>query len=137
MDDKGVFLWPTDAPSMPMNRLAWMLLALAMVLAAGVAITYCRTLVRRLEPLVIYHRVARAVGLSLIEQHQLWRIARRTGLTSPLTLLLSATTLEHHAEQYLLALPPKQAAAARERVRQIGARLFDATDGAGTKTGVA
>lgn len=53
------------------------------------------------RPLLTFHRFARQLGLSWMDQWLLWRIAHQQHLPSPLTLILSPLTLRHHAAVFL------------------------------------
>jgi len=77
------------------------------------------------RPINVFKRVARKVGLHPADQHLLMRIARHQNLPSPLTLLLSATTLRHHAHFYAEAQPARQRPQIMGRIAAIRRDLFD------------
>ncbi len=53
------------------------------------------------HPLLIFSTTAQLVGLSYRNQWTLLRLAHHQSLSSPLTLMLSADTFDHHAKPYL------------------------------------
>ena len=52
-------------------------------------------------PHATFHRLARAMGLSLGQRLRLWWVARRRGLPSPIALMLCPATFDHHVGGYL------------------------------------
>jgi len=76
------------------------------------------------QPINVFKRVAKRVGLHPADQHLLMRIARHQNLPSPLTLLLSATTLRHHAHYFAEAQPPRQRPQIMGRIAVIRRDLF-------------
>jgi len=76
------------------------------------------------NPLLVFIRIAGVVGLSYRDQWLLWRIARRTSLASPLSLLLSPGTFESHAKAYLQHLPGWRLTGTRQRAKAIRSTLF-------------
>jgi hypothetical protein len=78
----------------------------------------------RSTPLRTFHHAAQTVGLGLSDQWLLARIARSERLISPLTLLLSSATLDHHARRYLDTLSPRRRGRFQARIDQIGGMLF-------------
>ncbi len=77
----------------------------------------------RAEPITLFVRVAGQLGLGWADCWVLWRIARQAGLASPLTLLLSGSTLIHHAGHCAEQLPTDRAQRLVRRARAIGRRL--------------
>lgn len=78
----------------------WVLIAagLLMLVMAGLSLrVWWQTRHERSSPLSVFNKVAGDCGLTPGERLMLWRIARRRGLASPLTLMVSPTTLRHHA----------------------------------------
>lgn len=105
----------------------WLLIAVGLVLfAIGVVSlrTWWKTRHLRSSPLLVFNRVAAACGLSLGDRVLLWRIARQQALPTPLTLLLSPTTLRHHARAYADARGFAGRAALMQRVATLRRRLF-------------
>jgi len=76
------------------------------------------------RPINVFKRVAKRVGIHPADQHLLMRIARHQNLPSPLTLLLSATTLRHHAHYYAEAQPARQRTQIMSRIAAIRRDLF-------------
>jgi hypothetical protein len=76
------------------------------------------------SPAVIFHRLGDHVGLSLQDQWLLLRISRQQALPTPITLMLSGTTLDHHARAYIDRLPPRSRDAARTRIKKIALKIF-------------
>ncbi len=127
-------LWPTPRFAMPDSRAApvdpgeiskyfneramWdgaqpLLLSIACFLM-GAGVLYAVWLYRHRDrhplPHATFHRLARAMGLSLGQRLRLWWVARRRGLPSPITLMLCPATFDHHVGGYLgrTALPTRQ-----------------------------
>ncbi len=73
----------------------------------------------RPRPIRIFLRTARGAGLAAADLWLLYRIARRRGLPSPLTLLLSPATLGHHAQLYCSGASPRRQARVMGRVAKI------------------
>lgn len=53
------------------------------------------------HPLLVFSNTAQAIGLSYRQQWTLFWLARHQSLASPLTLILSPATFDHHAKIYL------------------------------------
>lgn len=84
------------------------------VLIAGIAIIRQIHLQRlHSHPLRTFRLVASNLGLTLSDQWLLVRVAGRSKLKSPITLLLSPTTFTHHASVFVTPLT----GAKRERVQ--------------------
>ena len=86
-----------------MIPLEWIAIASGLVIVVISTISWYRrhkTRHLRSHPSAVFRRAAREARLSFSQQMLLWRIARQQALPTPLTLLLSATTLRHHASAY-------------------------------------
>lgn len=75
-------------------------------------------------PSHLFRKMARELRLGLLDQWLLLRICREQQLPSPLTLLLSRTTLLHYARQYSQHLTPLRAPMAMARAQRIVDMLF-------------
>lgn len=93
----------------------WLLYQLAML-----ALAVHRSM-KRIGP---YWRVAGAAGLSVVQRWHLLCIARRSGLSTPLSLMLSSGTLYHHARLYEQSLDDRRAERMRGAVRRIAVCLY-------------
>jgi hypothetical protein len=78
----------------------------------------------RSTPLAIFNRIAGELGLTLSEQWLLLRVARHQRLPTPLTLLLSHATLEHHVSAFLEPMSRPRRELLTERFARIRKRLF-------------
>lgn len=78
----------------------------------------------RPAPMLVFRRVAEAVGLDLGEQWLLVRIAKARKLPTPLTLLLSEGTLVHHAVAWADTLGPRRQRDAMIRIDALRQKLF-------------
>jgi hypothetical protein len=78
----------------------------------------------RSTPMAIFHRIAGHLHLNLQQQWLLLRIARQQTLPSPLTLMLSSATLEHHASQYAKQMPQRRRSEFNARITAIRSTLF-------------
>lgn len=76
------------------------------------------------KPLRVFHHLANELGLHLADQWLLVRISRQQLLPSPLTLVLSSSTLRHHGEQFALTLPGRKQSRVMLHVAGIDAALF-------------
>ena len=111
------------------HDLPWelLLVGLGATLIAIVAITLRRWWLARQDdpsPLVLYSAIARKAGLGWADRFVLWRIARATGLATPIALLLARGALRHHAGLFATRLGPRSAERFRARMNQIEAELF-------------
>lgn len=71
-----------------------------------------------------FHRIAKQIGVSLGDQWLLFRISQRQSLATPLTLMLSRGTLQHHGKEYLAHLGPRRRARVGARIRGLETLLF-------------
>ena len=79
----------------------------------------------RSEPILTFRYIAKEVGLTMREQVLLIRIAHRLGLASPLTLILSQGTLEHHVELYARQKHPMRQKQVYSQAKKLSKRLFE------------
>ncbi|MEX2212558.1 MAG: hypothetical protein WD768_00425 [Phycisphaeraceae bacterium] len=77
-------------------------------------------------PMSVFRALARQLRVSLFDRLLLMRVARRQELPSPLTLLLSARTIRHHARAFAAPMHRYRAAALMLRVARLRRRLFPA-----------
>lgn len=94
---RDVAWWP-EGPTLPLAPLVWGMRLMGGALLVYLGYVAWRRVRVRVLPLTAYNRVARRMGLGPAERWVLWRAAKAEGLASPLTLLVCAATLEHHAE---------------------------------------
>jgi hypothetical protein len=110
--DQTVLIWPTRV--FPNTASLYFMVGLVTAVAVIIAIWWLGRRVRRwrsrLVPVVEFWRLGGRLGLSPIDRWRLIRIARRGGLSSPIALLLSPSTLRHHA-QACYAVPADHARA--------------------------
>lgn len=111
------------------HDLPWelLLVGLGATLIAIVAITMRRWWLERQDdpsPLVLYSAIARKAGLGWADRFVLWRIARVTGLPTPIALLLSRGALRHYAKAYTRHRSPRSAERVQKRLADIEATLF-------------
>ena len=114
----------TSGPTLPMQWLGWTALTVAIALLGLLAVAYFRRTVRRLEPLAVFRRIACGLDLSVPQQWRLMHIARQQKLSSPLTLLLSPATFNHHAEHYLQQIKPRRVAPLRTQLDQLRQHIY-------------
>lgn len=81
----------------------------------------------RSAPRRIYRQVIGDFGFTHSEKRLLVRIARQQQLPTPLTLLLSATTFEHHVGDYARATDPRPRAKFDARVERVREIIFGVT----------
>jgi hypothetical protein len=105
----------------------WMLIlagALVALFIAMRALRWARERRLRSRPMRVFHHLAGELGLRLADQWLLVRIARQQALPSPLTLILSSSTLRHHGERFALTLKPRRQAQVMLHVTGIDGTLF-------------
>ena len=85
---------------------------------------YLRETRRRYRPMGVFMKVGKSMGLGLLDRLWLVRVAKREGLVSPLTLLMSPATLSHHTNRYLKRLSTSEASHMSYRLRMIQDQLF-------------
>ena len=73
-------VWWSDGPSLPMQQLGWMMLMLGGAMGIAFSITGTRHLARRLQPLLVFRRIAASLNLAPAQQWRLYRIARQQHL---------------------------------------------------------
>lgn len=118
--------WPTGGTSMPLKWL-WVIGGmLVLFVAIRLGMRYFRVARRRLEPIRVFSQLAGGLGLSVEQRWVLWRVARATGLTSPITLLVCSDTLDWHGRRYVSTLSAGAARSAERQLERIAARLFTA-----------
>ena len=121
-EDGSLPFWP-DGQSMPVIWIIGMATVLMAMLFVWRAIVVYRRLETRSGPTRHFIQVARHVGLAWPEMMTLRRIARIEGLTTPLTLLVCSSTLNHHAESAANKLPARKAKPLRRHVASVMERL--------------
>ncbi|MHC4994534.1 MAG: hypothetical protein ACYTGQ_05710 [Planctomycetota bacterium] len=118
------FEWATPWEELRFDLLGYLLMALSLLLLGRLLWVWRIRVFRWMEPWRLYARVSRELGLSVADRWRLWRVARREGLCSPITLLLSEATLRHHAERYLDGMGARNAEVERRQVEALSERLF-------------
>jgi hypothetical protein len=78
----------------------------------------------RSKPMLIFHQIARETGVGPKDEWLLIKVARQQVLPTPLALLLSPGTFDHHVRRYLLTVSPKRLPQVSERLGQLGRFLF-------------
>jgi len=100
---------PREISSYLTQRAVWdgaqpLLLSLACFLL-GTGLLYALWLYRHRDrhplPHMTFHRLGRAMGLSLGQRLRLWWVARARRLPTPITLMLCPATYDHHVAAYL------------------------------------
>ena len=94
------------------------------LLVAARAFRWIRERHLRSKPLRVFHHLANELGLHLADQWLLVRISRQQLLPSPLTLILSSSTLRHHGEQFALTLSSRKQSRVMLHIAGIDAVLF-------------
>lgn len=127
---KDVEWWP-EGPALPLAPLVWGMRLVGAAMIAYIGYVAWRRFEVRLSPLRAFVRVAGRMGLGWHDRWVLWRAAKVEGLASPLTLLVCAATLEHHAES-IIRRGEQVGGAAMKKARRLSGgvlavrrRLFD------------
>ncbi|MDH3584126.1 MAG: hypothetical protein OER86_07915 [Phycisphaerae bacterium] len=115
---------PEGYSSIPLRPLVYLLVALALALLAHLSQAWFRHLLRRTRPVRLFMRVSGELGLGPMQQYQIWRLARQQGLATPLTLLLSPGTFDHHLGRSLTGRPLFRGPRWRVRLEAIRRQLF-------------
>lgn len=115
----------SEGSNIPIEVFYWMFGVLLALLALRYAVIGYRRLRRRTGPIVLYHAIGRDLGINASDRWWLFGIARRAGLASPLTLLMSAATLDHHVERELESAPARRRRQTRNRSERLRAKLFE------------
>lgn len=105
----------------------WLLIAAGGMLLLLSGLSIARWYKHRDEysnPLLVYLGVSRLVGLSYRDQWLLMRIARNGSLVSPLTLMLSPATFQHHAQPYINTRSTHRQQALKRRTQALHDTLF-------------
>jgi hypothetical protein len=114
--------WPQSSAE-DMRWIGYVLGALALALLGRAAWRYAQIVSERTRPWRLFMQVAMAGGLSVGECHRLRKLAKARRLSSPLTLLMSGATLEHHVAAYTAKMSASHAAAVRKGFEGIQARF--------------
>lgn len=127
-------VWWQTTKWTPESDINWLLAAVGAVLLATALKAIWRRRRQASAPGRLFASVAAHIGLTRDDRRLLEAVARSAGLSSPISLLLSAGTLNHHSQRYLSQISPSQEAKVRARVGAIRVRLFeDETDTEPTK----
>jgi len=105
----------------------WLLIAAGMVLLLLSALSIANWWKHRGEnahPLLVFSNTAQIVGLSYRQRWALLKVARNQSLASPLTLMLCATTFDHHVRGYLESCLSLRRESARRQLQDIRVALF-------------
>ncbi len=105
----------------------WIMIAagLLLIVMAGMGLhRFWRTRDQRSAPLLVFHRLARRLGVGLRGQWLMYRIARQQALPTPITLMLCPATFRHHAGAYIATAGPQRGPALRRRADALATELF-------------
>ena len=97
--------------------------SLCLLLLFLILMRYYKDLRRRYRPMSLFMQVSKSLGLGLLDRLWLIRVARQQGLISPLVLLMSPATLDHHAERFMASLSSSEARHMARRLQMIRSRL--------------
>lgn len=105
----------------------WLLIAVGAMLLLLSVLSIARWWKHRNEharPLRVFMTASRMAGLGYADRWMLFLVARHQSLESPLTLLLSPGTFDHHIKAYLNSRPGWRREAVRRRSQSIRGSLF-------------
>lgn len=105
----------------------WLLIAAGAVLLLLSCISIARWWKHRDQhshPLLVFFGTARLAGLGITDRWVLVRIARQQSLSSPLTLMLSPATFDHHVKAFLASCPGWQRERTQRRAHTIRQTLY-------------
>lgn len=106
------------------NSLIYPIMILAVVFIGVGGWRWRQTRHLRSKPLLTFHQLATSLGVTLGDQWFLARIARRSGLPTPLTLMLCPATMRHHAAQFVQHASPQRRAKVMARTSGIEHHIF-------------
>jgi len=111
------------------SKFAWVSLALGACLVLGIIAGLCarpwlQRWQQRLIPLRTFRQLADEFGISTRDQALLIQIAKQQSLPSPLTLILSGATLNHHVQRYIQTLSPSDLNKITRHVTVLARDLF-------------
>jgi hypothetical protein len=124
-------VWQTN---LALDFLVHVAIAVALMVAMRMGWQWWLARRRRMEPVHVFEEIALGAGLDAKDQKLLMTIARMEGLTSPITLMLSPATLDHHARQATAKMSKGQAESAQPELRRIARVLFDVAGETGQMT---
>lgn len=104
--------------------LAYIFVGLAVLIVGRLVWAGLKTVWKHGGPMRRYMQIGGEAGLTTADRWWLWCVARRCGLSTPLTLLTCRATLRHHAQKFLEMLPRYHAARLQARLDRIDRRLF-------------
>lgn len=114
--------WPDGGSSLPLELVGYAAAAIGAVALGWLTWVYARWGWQRTAPLRLFIRIGAELRLNRMQLWWLWRVARHQGLSSPITLLLSRATHDHHVHQFVQdrpgfdGQPPAPLAAVREQL---------------------
>ncbi len=106
----------------------WILIAAGAIIVLLTGLSIARWWKHRDEhshPLLVFSTTAGFAGLSYRQQWALLLLAHQQALASPLTLMMSPGTFDHHAKAYLESRLTFRREPVRRQLNQIRAHLFD------------
>ena len=117
--------WITD--SEPLMSPMWALVAIAVVLVILLIVKLVermRNKDRKDGPLLVFHQVAKQLGVDISTQWLLIRVAQQQNLPTPLTLLICGSTFVHHSKAYVKSLPAHRQKLLLAQLSKTHQRLF-------------
>ena len=108
--------------------MTWFFITISVLIATVSAVGLTRWYRRRqAQPShdVTFRRVAKLSGLGPRQRSLLKRIAKRSRMNTPLTLIFSQATLRLHSDPYLKSLPTDQRYLTQTELSLIGQLLFE------------
>ncbi len=122
--------WPRDSSGVWWRSLLVIFATLGLIVMIRIGMDLANKMKKRARPNRVFDTIADEFGLSGPQKRLLSRISRSQGLPSPITLLLSPTTLNHHADAYFENRGISDADLLREQLAILRIQLFHDASGA-------
>jgi hypothetical protein len=116
--------WQNTNQVFPVRTLGFLLFCVLVVLTTLWVRQWIKDRPKDPTAYAIFRKLARDLNLSLRDQWLLSRISRNQQLPSPITLMLSRQTYDHHAQAYIAQLVDIRRPGVGQRVQSIESRLF-------------
>jgi|GEM_PF-1188795 len=116
--------WEGTNQVFPVRTLGFLLLGVLVVLATLWVRQWLKDRPKEPSTHAIFRKLSKELNLGLRDQWLLVRISRYRRLPSPITLMLSRQTYDHHAQAYIAHLTDVRRPSVGQRVQQIESRLF-------------
>lgn len=119
--------WQWINHSDPLMSPLWAVAAMAIIITVMVVlkiIQWRRSRNRQDGPLLVFHQIAKQLGVDITTQWLLIRVSQQQNLPTPLTLLICDSTFAHHAKSYVKSLPDHRKKPVLDQLSRTRQHLF-------------